>query len=134
MFEHPFQIVLLAGDPIGGNAFPGAVDDLLGEVDGLIEPRLEVVKRADVLVDQRSRIEALDGTFREVPVGAIEGIAVIDHAGYEGSLRRRFGFHGFASSADHGAIEDGLAAVRISGPFVEDQDGAKVLQVHDTGQ
>ena len=35
------------------------------------------------------------------------------------------------AAADHGLVEDGLAAVGVAGPFVKDEDGPEILQVDD---
>ena len=94
LLQQLVQGVFLAFDPVGGNALPGLVDDLFGEVHHLVEPRLKIVQRAHGVVDQLARVEALHGGFRKVPIGTVEGVPVVDHAGHEagaaaGRTRRR---------------------------------------------
>ncbi len=64
-------------------------------------------------------------------MGAVESEAVVDHAGDEagtGCGRAVFG------AVDEGTVEDALAAVGIGDPFVEDQNGAEVVEVGDLGK
>ena len=125
------ELVFLAVDPIGRDALPRLIDDFFGEVNDLVEPGAEIVEGADGLVDLAAVIEALDGGFGEVPVGAVESEAVVDHAGHEagtGCGPTAFG------AVDQGTVEDALTAVGIGDPFVEDQNGAEIVEVGDLGK
>ena len=69
------------------NPFPGKVEDFLGkvedEVEDEVEPRLEIVLGSDGVIDDAAGIEAVERRIGEVPVGPVEGLGVIDHAGAE---------------------------------------------------
>src|ERR1035438_2233332 len=73
------ELVFLAVDPIGRDALPRPIDDLFWEVNHLVKPGAEIVEGADRLVDLTAVIQALDGGFGKVPVGAVESEAVVDH-------------------------------------------------------
>ena len=63
------------------------------------------------------------GESAKVPVGPVEGEAVIDHARHK--ARPAAG----AAAPHQRAVEHALAAVGVGGPLVEYQDGAEILQV-----
>lgn len=74
-------------------------------------------------------MQSLDGAFREIPVRGVERVAVVDHLSDEsGPRRRRPGREVSRPRPQQRAIENRLAPVRVSGPFVEHQDGAKFAQ------
>ena len=125
------ELVFFAVNPIGRDALPCLIDDFFGEVSDLVEPGAEIVQGADGFIHHLAVIEALKGGFGKVPVGAVESEAVVDHAGDEtGTGRGRT----VLGAVDEGAVEDALAAVGIGDPFVEDENGAEIVEVGDLGK
>jgi hypothetical protein len=127
--EEVFERVFLALEPVGRDAFPCLVDDLFGKVAELVEPRLKVVEGADGIVDDAARVDALEGRIGEVPVRAVEGEPVVDHAGDEAGA-------GLSPAGGPGvsAVEDALAPVGVADPFVEHEDAAELLEIEDGGE
>jgi len=127
-FEECVEAIGVVGDPDGREAAEGLVEDCGREVADAVDPGLEIVQRFHVAVDAAAGVEAGEGGIGEVPVGAVEGEAVVDHEGDKAELARRDAGAG-EPVFELGAEEDGLAAVGVGDPAVEGEDGEELVGV-----
>src|ERR1022692_2735831 len=59
LFQQLLEFIFFAFQPLRGNSPEGPVHDFFGEMHHLIQPRLEIVQRAHLLVDHFARIQPL---------------------------------------------------------------------------
>ena len=82
-----FEMVLFAAVPLWRQPLQRLVDDVFRKMFDTVKPWLEIVEGAHGLVDVGAKVETLKRRVIELPVGASEEIAVVDHEGDEALLQ-----------------------------------------------
>jgi len=123
-------IPLISRKPRRGHFAERPVHDFFGEVLNSFDPGSEIGNTANVFVNDWTEEQTEEGGVAELPVGAIEEIAVIHHLSDETDLKRVAGSVR-PPVGEAGTKENGLPGIRVSGPLVESQDTKEVLRVGD---
>ena len=76
----------VTGEPGFRDLAGGLIENLVREMANELEPRFEGVERLDGAIDFVAEVEALERGVLELPVGAVEDEAVVDHLGDEADL------------------------------------------------
>lgn len=125
-------VLLVSGEPGAGDLVEDLVEDIGGEGLDAFEPRLEFGPAADFAVDLGAMVKPVAWGVGEIPVGAVEAVAVIDHRSYQ-AAHGRFWILEFVFARKHvcqsGPIEDALPGIGVCCPFVEAEDGREVMDV-----
>src|SRR5262249_53200302 len=82
-FEQAFEFVLVVLHPLRWKLPQHSVEDFRWEISNPVEPGLEIVQRANTLINDSPRIESRNGRIGEVPMGAVECESVINHQDYK---------------------------------------------------
>lgn len=113
------------------------IEDSVGEVLDALDPGFKVGPAAHLAVDGWAIVKAKAGGIGEIPVDAIEAVALIDHGGNQSALSKLGIGGGFAVAHNveqARSIEDALARVGVGGPLIECQRGGEMVNVATGGE
>jgi hypothetical protein len=105
------------------------MDQFFCNIAELVQPRLEVVERSDAAIDQAPAVQALDGRVWKVPLSAVEGQAMVDHARYPANTLGVRPSEPYVLSMKHA-----LSPVRVSQPLIEHKNTQEINEIVDLAE